>query len=158
MVFALCAVLYLPRKQGAAPFDLIGLLIAGLLGAFVVVTSVLMIKRRSIDISADRISIKHSYYTFNLDRSAVTSVSVREIQSINELGLSIKTNGIALFGYYSGWFLGVHNQKLFCAISAMPAFDIAIEGETLKCKRIGISCSPEVADRIRSWAGVHQVE
>jgi hypothetical protein len=107
--------------------------------------------RHAVDVTPERLTIRHSVYTLKIERSQVTGVSVRQADSVARLGLAIRTNGIAAFGYYSGWFRRSGNHKVFCAVSQGPLYLLDFEGSA-KCRQLALSASPETIRRIEDWA------
>jgi hypothetical protein len=107
-------------------------------------------RRHAVEITADAIVIKHSLYTLVLARDAVRSVQTHKVSSVDQLGLSTRKNGIAAFGYLSGWFWGAHGDLTFCAVSQWPVYLIRFEGGS-KCRQIALSASPEAIRSIENW-------
>ncbi|KAB8044627.1 hypothetical protein [Janthinobacterium aquaticum] len=68
---------------------------------------------------------------------------------MDQIGLSIK-NGVAAFGYYSGWFWGRHGELIFCALSKSPVYLVKFDGAS-KCRQLEISASPEMIRDIKQW-------
>lgn len=122
---------------GVAIILAVGLLVLGMIASVVM--------RHSVEVSGNALVVKHSMYTLRVERSALRAV--QHITSPEQLGLSTKKNGIAAFGYYSGWFSGTRNETIFCAVSTLPADVLSLEGHP-KCQRLAISSNPLVA----AWA------
>jgi hypothetical protein len=112
---------------------------------------VLVARRHSIEISPQRLTVRHSAYTARIERSEVAALSVQEVATAGQLGLVTRTNGIAAFGYLSGWFRRTGNGSTFCAVSHGPLYLVTFEGSA-KCKHLALSASPDVARRIAAWA------
>jgi hypothetical protein len=108
-------------------------------------------KRHAIEITQDALVIRHSFYTLAIERHAVQAVQARAVSSMDELGLSTRTNGIAAFGYLSGWFRGVRGERIFCACSQWPVYLITFDGRT-RCRQLALSTTPEIARNIEVWA------
>ena len=141
-----------PPKPGQTELD--NLLAFGIVGAIATVLFGMLViaaKRHVIEISRDVLVVKHSLYTLALERSEVESAKAREVNSLDQLGLSTRKNGIAAFGYFSGWFWGAHGNITFCALSRWPVYLVTFEGTT-KCRQLALSASPEVVRRIEVWA------
>lgn len=150
LLLAAGVIVWTPAKPGqsdsAVAFGIVGAISALLLGMVIAA-----MKRHAIELTRDALVIRHSLYTLLIERNSVTSASVREVTSVDQLGLSTRKNGIAAFGYFSGWFRGAHGDLTFCAISKRPLHVIAFEGSA-KCRRLAISASPEVARSIAAWS------
>lgn len=151
LVFSLAVLAWAPPKPGQSPSasivaaGIVAAVALGLLGLFVA-----MMKRHAIEITRETLVVRHSLYTLSIERASVTAVSVQEVASVNQLGLSTKSNGIAAFGYFSGWFRAARGEPVFCAISARPLYLITFEGST-PCRQLAISTSLDVANRIAEW-------
>lgn len=111
-----------------------------------------MVTRRAVQLFGDTLVIKHSFYTFKINKTQARGVEVDEVQSYKELGISIKTNGIAAFGYLSGRFRSRSGKRMFCAVARFPAFRFQFDGNA-RCPQLALSCSREMAAAIRDWAG-----
>ena len=152
LALAVAVIFWAPPKAGQTASDawlaaaIVGVIAIGLFG-LIAVTAM----RHSIDVTPAALVIRHSMYTLVMERSAVKSATVREIKSLDQLGLSTKKNGVAAFGYFSGWFRGTRGELTFCALSTWPAYLVTIEGDA-KCRRIALSASPELARSIEAWA------
>jgi hypothetical protein len=152
LALALVVVFWAPSKPGQMRSD--GALAAGIIAVIAIGLLSLIVttaKRHVIEISRDTLVIRHSLYTLAIERSAVDSAKVREITSMDQVGLSTRKNGIAAFGYFSGWFWGRNGDLTFCALSKWPVYLITFEG-SLKCRQLALSTSPEVARSIEAWA------
>ncbi|WP_338761698.1 hypothetical protein [Massilia sp. METH4] len=151
LLFAVAVIWWRPSTAGDAESDqaraaaVLAVMAIGL-GAIVAAAA----HRRAVELDADVLVIRHSVYTLALDRSRIASAAVKEVATVEELGLRTRANGIAAFGYLSGWFRTRHGQLMFCAISAWPVYHIALDGEA-ECKEIALSASPELARRIAAW-------
>lgn len=152
LALSFIAILWIPQKPGQSGSDdllvlgIIGVIAAALLGMLVVTA-----KRHVIEFSRDTLVVKHSLYTFSLDSSDVESAKAREVISLDQIGLSTRKNGIAAFGYFSGWFWGAHGSLTFCASSRWPVYFVTFEGN-MKCRQLAISTTPEMARSIELWA------
>jgi len=109
-----------------------------------------MFFRRQIVLSDNKLVISHSFYTLSIARSDVSSVTVTELAKADELGISTKKNGVAGFGYLSGWYNGPYGDLMFCAISSRPIYRVELDGN-LRCSIIGLSCSAQMAQQIARW-------
>lgn len=140
-----------PAKPGQTHADM--LVAAGVVGAVILLCAAILAvsaMRHAIDITPDALVVKHSMYTLTVNRADVTSVTVRELQSINEAGLSTRKNGTALFGYYSGWFGDTRGALTFCAVSAHPIYMVTLDGNA-PCRQLVLSANPEIARAIGAW-------
>ncbi|WEF35120.1 hypothetical protein [Pseudoduganella chitinolytica] len=144
------AAAWLPPKPGHDP--LLGWSAILAIGAVSVATLLLAARRRAIDVDEHTIVIRHSLYTLRLRRADAAALRVTPVASLDELGLRLRRNGIAAFGYYSGWFSGPQGERTFCAASTWPAYLVAVEG-SVRCRRIALSMPPELARRLAAWGG-----
>lgn len=152
LALSVAAVLWVPKKTGYTKSDdLWALGIVGAIAAILLGMLIVAAKRHVIEFSRDTLVVKHSLYTLALNRSEVESAKVSEVNSLDKLGLSTRKNGIAAFGYFSGWFWGMHGNLTFCALSRWPVYLITFEG-TAKCRQLAISASPEMTRNIELWA------
>lgn len=124
----------------------VGATLAGLL-----VVLYFILTRYSVAITPEQLVVRHSIYTFKLARSEVKAVSARQVAASADLGLVIRTNGVAGFGYLSGWFRRIGNEKTFCAVSQGPLWLLTFEGSA-KCRQLALSASPETIRSIEDWA------
>lgn len=143
------AAAWLPPKPGHDPW--LGWSVILAIVAVALATLLLAARRRAIDVDDDAIVVRHSLYTLRLRRAEVAALRVTPVASVAELGLSLRCNGIAAFGYYSGWFSGPRGARTFCAVSTWPAYLVAVEGSA-RCRHIALSMPPELAQRIAAWA------
>ncbi len=134
-------------RGGANP----GTLIVAMTVLLIVTVCGAIIARRSIELSADELSIRHSYYSLKIARRDVSAVEVTKLASMSELGLTLKTNGVAAFGYLSGWFRLRTGARIFCAVSAKPIYRVTLTAARLDCTTVALSCSEEMAESIRRW-------
>lgn len=111
-----------------------------------------MTSRRAVQLADDALRIQHSFYTLEVSRGDAHQLKVEQVQSLDDLAITIKKNGVAAFGYLSGWFYGPSGALMFCAVSEFPVFRLKLHGNT-RCRLIAISCSHEMAAAIRAWAG-----
>lgn len=152
IVFSVGVILWTPPKPGSTESgNLVAASIVGFISLGLLAIIVATAKRRVIEISADSSVVKHSLYTLRIERSSVSSISVKEITGIEQIGLSTRKNGIAAFGYFSGWFHTMNGDPAFCAVSEWPVFLITFEG-SLKCRHLALSASPPVVQSIAAWA------
>lgn len=152
MLLSVALICWAPAKPGHTPNDTliaVGVVVVIVLLFAAIVAAAAM--RHAIDITPGAIVVRHSLYTLTLERAAVTSATVRAIDSIAEAGLTTRKNGMALFGYYSGWFRGRRGAPTFCAASATPLYLVTLEGDT-KCRQLVLSASPGIARDIAAWA------
>lgn len=152
VVLSMAVMYWVPAKPGHTPSDnwtaALVLGVAALLLAGLVAASAF---RHAIDIRHDLLTVRHSVYTLKLARADVTSVTVRELGSISEAGLTARKFGTAIFGYYSGWFWGARGALTFCAVSATPVYLVTVEGSA-KCRQLVLSAGPDVARELAAWA------
>ena len=91
LIFAAAVIAWAPPKPGNAESGkllsaaVVGSIALGLMG--IVVTTA---RRRVIEIGGEALTIRHSLYTLVLKRSEVRSMTIREVESVGELGLSIR--------------------------------------------------------------------
>lgn len=156
LLLAAVLIIWVPSKPGQTGSDFV--IAAGVLGIVSIVLLVLVVvvaHRHAVEIVDDAIVIKHSLYTLVLERNEVNLAHTSKVNSIDQLGLSTRKNGIAAFGYYSGWFWGAYGDLTFCAVSKWPVYLIKFEGSS-KCRQIALSASPEVISSIENWARVQE--
>lgn len=110
-----------------------------------------LIFRRSVELSDEALLVRHSYYSITIARKDVTAIEATELKSVAELGLTLKTNGVAAFGYLSGWFRTRTGAPIFCAVSAKPIYLVSLTGARLACPTLALSCSADMAEKIRRW-------
>ena len=82
---------------------------------------------------------------------ALLVIGGRDSGTLSEIGLALRTNGVAGFGYLSGWFRRVGNEKIFCAVSQGPLWLLTFEGSA-GCRQLALSASAETVRRIEEWA------
>ncbi|WUR15451.1 hypothetical protein E7V67_010215 [[Empedobacter] haloabium] len=146
------AVTQVPPKPGHTAMDaLLGWSVLGAVTLVLLTMLVMMARRHAIDIDDNVLVVRHSLYTLRLRRADVGALHLRRVTSRNELGLGLRTNGIAACGYYSGWFSGQRGERVFCAVSTWPAYLVTVEGNA-RCRRLALSMSAEVAQRVARWA------
>ena len=152
LLFAAALVAWAPEKPGRQGGEtllaaaIIGFILVALL-AMVVATA----RRHVVELNGDVLVIRHSVYTLTVNRRHITSADLDEVRSIEQLGLSTRKNGIAAFGYFSGWFQSTHGELTFCAISKAPLYLITFDGH-VKCRQLAIGASAETARSIVAWA------
>ena len=130
--------------QGAPAAAILGavlLIIAGIFAAAVL--------RHGIEFRPGALTVRHSLYTLRVDRTDI--LDIRPLQSLAELGLSTRTNGIAAFGYFSGWFRRARGERTFCAVSALPVYLITLK-ESVGTRYLALSAGPELARSLEAWA------
>jgi hypothetical protein len=110
-----------------------------------------IVGRRSILLHDSKLIIDHSFYTVELSRNQVRSIEVEKMRSTSELRISTKKNGIAGFGFLSGWFYGDFGDLVFCAVSKRPFYVATLNGAGLKFQKIALSCTDEMAKSIADW-------
>ncbi len=128
-----------------------GMMIVAMTVLLIVSVCGAMILRRSIELYPDALTVRHSYYTLKIARKDVSAVEVTELQAVGELGLTLKTNGVAAFGYLSGWFRTRTGAKIFCAVSARPLYLVTFTSTRLDCAMLALSCSSAMAEKLRRW-------
>ncbi|HEY5798993.1 MAG TPA: hypothetical protein VIT92_02175, partial [Burkholderiaceae bacterium] len=133
----------------SASLAVMPLLLLTLLAFIAIIAAVA--RRHAVEIQAAQLTVRHSLYTFSIKRSEVDAVSVIELADPGQLGLSIRTNGIAAFGYLSGWFRRGSSGRTFCAIAKGPLYLVSFEGRA-SCKHLALSANPELASAIAAWA------
>lgn len=152
MLLVSIAVTGAPPKPGHAGTDLLlGWSVIGAVTLVLLATLVMIARRHVIEIDEHVLVVRHSLYTLRLRRADVDALRVRRVAALDELGLGLRTNGIAACGYYSGWFSGRGGERTFCAISTWPAYLVTVEG-TARCRRIALSMPTDVALRVARWA------
>jgi hypothetical protein len=110
-----------------------------------------MITRRSVELTEEYILVKHTFYTFQVHWRDIHSVTVSRTSDVPDLKISTKKNGIAAFGFYSGWFNADYGELVFLAISVPPILVIRFAGHP-KCSAVALSCSSAMEAGIRAWA------
>jgi hypothetical protein len=152
LALTVLAIFFAPLKLGETERSIfLGLGIVGLVVLIIGWMLMTAVLRHTITLHADALVLKHSMYTFQLQRSEISAIKVSAIDSVEQLGLAIRKNGIAAFSYYSGWFWGRKNELIFCAVSTYPVYLISFEG-TAKCRQLALSATPAMAERILKWA------
>ncbi|WP_300755948.1 hypothetical protein [Janthinobacterium sp.] len=152
LALAVSAIFFAPLKPGQTERStFLGLGIVGLIVLIVGWMLMTAVLRHAIALHPDALVVKHSMYTFHILRSEISAIKVTPIDSVGQLGLALRKNGIAAFAYYSGWFWGRKNELIFCAISTYPVYLLTFDG-TAKCRQLALSASPAVAERILQWA------
>lgn len=129
-----------------------GMIIVAMTVLLIVTVCGAMIVRRSIELSDKELLIRHSYYRFTIARKDVIAVEVSRLDSVSDLGIVLKTNGVAAFGYLSGWFRIRTGAPLFCAVSARPVYLVTFTGTRLACHTLAVSCTADMAEQLRQWA------
>ncbi|HEX8614312.1 MAG TPA: hypothetical protein VF800_23780 [Telluria sp.] len=140
-----------PHQKVPGPMELglvSGLLIAS--GLLAVATCACMLARRSVELTGDEIVLKHSFYTLRLRREAMQAPVISCTDDIRSLGIAIKTNGIAAFGYYSGWFNATDGQPIFLAISGAPIVVLRFAGHPT-CSVLALSASDALQAKLAAW-------
>lgn len=152
LAFAAVMVAIAPPKPGQTATDnIVALSIVGTVAIGLAAMFMLALMRRSVDMTADMLTVKHSLYTLRVGRADFVSMDVRQISSLDQLGLSTRNNGIAAFGYLSGWFSDIHGGVIFCAVSEKPIYLVTFEGQ-LKCRQLVLSANPDVVVRLKEWS------
>ena len=151
LVFSGALLLWSPLQQGHTPSGrLVAIGVVASISAGLVGILIATVKRRVVEISPSTLVIRHSIYTLVVPRDSIISVELRQVSSVDQLGLSVRKNGIAAFGYFSGWFTGIYGDLTFCAISKWPVYEVNFKGHA-KCKRLALSVNAAVADAIAEW-------
>jgi len=151
MLFTIGVVALVPAKSGqSASSEVMALTTVGVILVGLVSVLLATVSRRVVEIRPDLLVVKYSLYTLAVNRSDIKSVQVWKITSLNQLGLSTRKNGIAAFGYFSGWFCGLNGDLTFCALSKWPVYLVTFDGD-VKCKQLAISASDDLARQIESW-------
>ena len=125
---------------------MIGVIAVGVSGMLIAAA-----KRHVIELSQDLLVVKHSLYTLAVPRKEVASASIREVSSLDKIGLSTRKNGIVAFGYFSGWFWNTQGKLTFCAFSTLPVYLLTFEGSA-KCRQLILGASPEMIRSIEAWS------
>lgn len=107
--------------------------------------------RHTVEVRPGRLIVRHSLYTLAIDRSAVSAVKVQQVRTNGCLGLAVRTNGIAAFGYLSGWFRTGDSSRAFCAVSQGPLYLVTLEGNP-DCRYLALSADADVARQVEAWA------
>lgn len=110
-----------------------------------------LLLRRSVEIAGEELRVRHGFYSWRIGRTAIGRVETRELAKARDLPLSLKRNGVAIFGLYSGWFYGARGEDVFCAVSAQPVFVFRFSGVG-KSRTLAISCSSAMAAAITAWS------
>ncbi|NHZ65612.1 hypothetical protein [Massilia genomosp. 1] len=125
-----------------------GMLIASALLGLLVCTS--MFIRHSVELTADALVIKHAFYTFRVERACIQGAVITRSGDMSSLAMSTKRNGIAAFGYYSGWFKVAHGERAFMAISGAPVVMLRFTGHP-KCALLAVSGSATLEAELAAW-------
>ncbi len=107
--------------------------------------------RHSVEVGPERLTVRHSLYTFSIDRRAINAAKVQQLRTNGCLGLAVRTNGIAAFGYLSGWFRTSDGSRAFCAVSHGPLYLVTLDGSP-DCRYLALSGNADVAGKIEAWA------
>ncbi len=113
-----------------------------------------MLLRRSIEIGPDALTLKHSFYTLRIARGENGPVTLSPLADIDQLNFTMRTNGIAGFGYKSGHFTLADGQRCFCAVSQGPLYRIGFKREGQPAT-LALSCDADTAEAIRLWIDPH---
>lgn len=149
---AVAAVFWAPSKPGHGKSDdVLALSIIGVIAVGVSGMLIAAAKRHVIELSQDILVVKHSLYTLAVPRKEVASASIREVSSLDKIGLSTRKNGIAACGYFSGWFWNTQGKLTFCAFSTLPVYLLTFEGSA-KCRQLILGASPEMIRSIEAWS------
>ena len=152
LALAVAAVFWAPPKPGHGKSD--GVLALAIIGVIAIGISGMLItaaKRHVLELSQNLLVVKHSLYTLTLQRHDVASASIRAVSSLDQLGMSTRKNGIAAFGYFSGWFWNTQGHLTFCAFSTLPVYLITFEGSA-RCRQLALGASPEMIRSIEAWS------
>lgn len=133
-------------RRGVAAVALV-LVVAAALGLVLLA----MLLRRSVRVARGQLLIRHSLYTLRQPLDRLDSLDVTCLPSMQHAGLLARTNGVAAFGYYSGWFLMERGLRAFCAVSAGPVYRLEFRGGQAR-RVVFLSCSAAMADTIRRSA------
>lgn len=110
----------------------------------------LMLGRRTVAITTDALTIRHTFYRISIQRTELQQFSVRLLEPPVAEHLAIKTNGIAAFGFYSGWFSDHYGKKVFCAVSGQPVYLLELAGHP-RLDTIIMSATPAVFQALQGW-------
>ena len=106
--------------------------------------------RHTVDVGPRRLTVRHSLYTLDIERCTITAAKVQQVRTTNCLGLAVRTNGIAAFGYLSGWFRTNDSSRIFCAVSQGPLYLVTFEGNP-DCRQLALSANADIAGKIEAW-------
>lgn len=109
--------------------------------------------RRSIKLTDDCLVVRHSFYRIEIRKSHISKVTCEKCDDVTTLYLSSKKNGIAGFGFYSGWFHDRQGELVFCAISSLPTYRFVFAGD-VQCRSVVLSCSSDMANKIFQWGSM----
>lgn len=126
----------------------VGLLVLSGVLSFAVCGS--MLTRRSFSISDNSLQIKHTFYSVDLNRRELKNIQISEITESISSYISTKRNGVAAFGFYSGWFNGQYGKGIFCAVSRKPIYLLEFEGHN-KLSAVLLSCNVEGFQALTEW-------
>lgn len=127
-----------------------GMLIASAMLGLLVCTSMLL--RHSVALTADALVVRHAFYTFRLERARIQGPGITRSADVTSLAISTKRNGIAAFGYYSGWFNVAHGERAFLAISGAPIVVLRFTGHP-KCSVLAVSGGAILEAELAAWLG-----
>ncbi|NHZ87560.1 hypothetical protein F2P45_00710 [Massilia sp. CCM 8733] len=125
-----------------------GMLIAS--GVLALVLCASMLKRHSVELGPDAIVVKHAFYTFRLARADIRAPAVERLPDVRSLGISNKRNGIAAFGFYSGWFNATSGERVFMAVSGAPVVVLRFTGHP-KCSVLAVSSGGNLEADLAAW-------
>lgn len=109
--------------------------------------------RRTLSIDGSACILKHSWYTQRLDRSDVERIEVNSnLNDYLEDVIAIKTNGMKLGSYWSGFFSGKSSSRYFCAVASATGVVIHLRNPIKRCNIIVVSVDDEVAKLVKNWA------
>lgn len=109
-----------------------------------------MLARRSVVVVGNVLTVRSAFYTLSIARDQMASPALAQVASRSALGITLKRNGIAGFGFLSGWFYAMRGEKMFCAVSTYPACHLIFRGHP-KCSSAAISHTEAVANVIQAW-------
>lgn len=127
-----------------------GMLIASALLGLLVCTS--MLTRHSLEFNADVLVVRHAFYTFRLERARIQGPVIARSADLTSLPISTKRNGIAAFGYYSGWFNVAQGKRAFLAISGAPIVVLRFTGHPT-CSLLAVNGNAALEAELAAWLG-----
>lgn len=137
-------------SEAQSTSNVIGLVLVGLAFIFSVAILFLIAMRREIMIVDNYLLLKHTFYSIKVDKSKIKSLSLEVRNNVPTDFISLKINGIAAAGFYSGWFLNSVGKKIFCAVSKKPVCRIEIFDDD-GFSEVIFSCPENSFAEIRQW-------